>query len=658
MKRICLLSFILYLLPGLCRAQSLTWDDFVQMTMDDEQADREDWAEHMELLAQLHAHPLNINTATREDLEQLPMLDEEQIMDIHEYMFLHRGMRSLSELMAIRSIDARTRRLLGLFVYAGPWENERQDTVTLRHMLRNASHEVRTHVDIPLYYRAGYMKPASDGGYVGQPVAARLQYRMQDDRHLSVGLKADKDGGEPFRGNSGFDFYSGYVMLKDIKRLKAMVVGDYRLGFGQGLVMNKGYSFGKAYNARTLGGIRAHTGMDEVNYLRGAAATVAVKNINISSWLSHRQMDATLDNEGRIKTLQSNALHRTATELQRKNNVSATMAGASVQWAGKQPISLGATGYVQHFSHTLAPGTQLYRAFYPQGQTFGAIGVNYAYRLSWLMFQGETAYSPNRHGWATINSLTYKPRATTVLTATQRYYDRRYYSFHASALSDNGAVQNESGITLRIDAEPWRGFTLNSYVDFFYNPWPRYGMTHSSAGAEWMMLASYTFRKRHTLSARYQWKTKERYDQRQWHNRVRLKYSLQVNPMLRLQTLGNIHFINGECGVALSQSMRLQSRDKRWSQQTQFTWFHTPSYDSRVYVSEPMLQNTFFSTALMYHGLRLAATASVNLWQNRLRIEARYAVMRMLDHDTQSTGLQEIRSPWRNDISVQLRLKI
>ncbi len=251
MKRICLLSFILYLLPGLCRAQSLTWDDFVQMTMDDEQADREDWAEHMELLAQLHAHPLNINTATREDLEQLPMLDEEQIMDIHEYMFLHRGMRSLSELMAIRSIDARTRRLLGLFVYAGPWENERQDTVTLRHMLRNASHEVRTRVDIPLYYRAGYMKPASDGGYAGQPVAARLQYRMQDDRHLSVGLKADKDGGEPFRGNGGFDFYSGYIMLKDIKRLKALVVGDYRLGFGQGLVMNKGYSFGKAYNART-----------------------------------------------------------------------------------------------------------------------------------------------------------------------------------------------------------------------------------------------------------------------------------------------------------------------------------------------------------------------------------------------------------------------
>ncbi len=71
MKALCL-SIVLSLCALSLQAQSLTWDDFVQMTMDDEQADREDWAEHMELLAQLHAHPLNINTATREDLEQLP----------------------------------------------------------------------------------------------------------------------------------------------------------------------------------------------------------------------------------------------------------------------------------------------------------------------------------------------------------------------------------------------------------------------------------------------------------------------------------------------------------------------------------------------------------------------------------------------------------
>ncbi len=657
MKAVCLL-IILSLCPFCLHAQSLNWEDFVQMAMDDEQADREDWAEHMEYLAQIHDNPLNINTATYDDLAQLPMLNEEQIMEIHTYIFLHHGMRSLSELMAIPSIDARTRHILSLFLYAGPWEKEWQDTVSLRHMLSKAKHEVRGRVDIPLYYRVGYMKPTNQGGYAGQPVATRTQYFMQGGRHLSAGVKADKDSGEPFRGNGGYDYYSGFVMLKDIKRLKALVVGDYRLGFGLGLVMNNGYSYGKAYNIKTMGGIRAHTGMDEVNYLRGAATTIALGNVSISSWLSHRKMDATMDDKEQIKTLLSNTLHRTAAELDRKNNVSAGMAGASVQWMGKQSIILGATGYVQRFSHILAPGTQPYRAFYPQGRIFGAMSVNYAYRLSWLTFQGETAYSTNYRGWATINSLTYKPRATTILTATQRYYDRRYHSFHASALSDNGTVQNESGLTLRLDAEPSYGLTLNTYIDIFRNPWPRYGMTHSSTGAEWMVLSSYTFKKRHTLSARYQWKSKERYDQRQWHNRIRLKYTLQANPMLRLQTLANAHFVNGECGMALSQGMRVQSRDKRWIQQTQLTWFNTPSYESRVYVSEPMLQSTFWSTALMYHGIRLAATAAVNLWQGRLRIEARYAVMRMLNRDTQGSGLQEILTPWRNDVSVQVRLKI
>ena len=64
---------LLLLVPGLgLQAQTLSWDDFVALVQDDEQSEEQAWAAHLEDLALLHAAPLDINTATRDDLRRLP----------------------------------------------------------------------------------------------------------------------------------------------------------------------------------------------------------------------------------------------------------------------------------------------------------------------------------------------------------------------------------------------------------------------------------------------------------------------------------------------------------------------------------------------------------------------------------------------------------
>lgn len=145
---------------GQARGQStMTWQDFVEEVSDDEYAEQQGWTDHMEELAELAAHPLDINTATREQLNQIPFLSDEQIEEIHTYIFLHRGMRSLSELMAIPSVDSKTRRYLSLFLHADPSVFARRDTLTLKSLLREAHHEVSSRIDLPLYYRDGYSYP-------------------------------------------------------------------------------------------------------------------------------------------------------------------------------------------------------------------------------------------------------------------------------------------------------------------------------------------------------------------------------------------------------------------------------------------------------------------------------------------------------------------
>ena len=118
-------------------------------------------------------------------------------------------------------------------------------------------------MDIPLYYRKGYSYPPSAGGYNGNPLYHKIKYRMTSLKHVDLGMQAEKDQGEPFRGNKGWDSYGGYLMLRDIGCLRTVIAGDFRMGFGEGLVVNSGFSTGKSsLMSRPSQGFRAKRGTD------------------------------------------------------------------------------------------------------------------------------------------------------------------------------------------------------------------------------------------------------------------------------------------------------------------------------------------------------------------------------------------------------------
>lgn len=634
-----------------------TWQDFVDEVSDDEYAEQEGWTDMMEELAELAAHPMDINTATREQMQKLPFLSDEQIEDIHEYIFLHGGMRSLGELLAISSIDFRTRHFLSLFFTAKIWPSQKKDSINLKTLLHDARHEVSTRMDIPLYYRLGYSYTPQNGGYHGSALYNNIRYQLESRNRLSVGVAAEKDQGEPFRHNGGWDHYGAHLMVRNMGHLRTAVVGDYKMGFGEGLVVNTGFTTGKnSVMRRPSQGIRAKRGMDEIQYFRGAAATVGIGKMNLSAWLSHRRLDASTNDDGTVKTLQSSGLHRTTTELDQKHQVGSTTAGANLSWKNKH-FHAGTTGYYQHFRQALDPGTAIYRQIYPRGQHFGVVGVNYGYTHPWFSVTGETAYSTERGGWATLNRLSWKISSRYTLSGSYRFYSYRYYSFYASALSENSDVQNESGFTLRLDATPVDRLTLTAYADYFYNPWPRYTLTHSSQGQEVMLMAEYRLTHNDRLAVRYQMKRKERSDKMQLHNRLRLVYTRQQGTWWQLQSTLQMHALD-RSSMGWSASQRARFRKSNVQASALITYFHTPDYDTRLFQYEPLLTNMFRYPSLYGHGFRFAAAAQYALWQRRLFIEVLYGMTRYFDRQTQSSGMDEIRSPWKQDISVQLRLKI
>ena len=66
--------------------QEQRWEDCYEELMSTEGSEASDPMDY-ELLSRLASHPFNINTATKEDLEQLPFLNDQQIADIMEYVY-------------------------------------------------------------------------------------------------------------------------------------------------------------------------------------------------------------------------------------------------------------------------------------------------------------------------------------------------------------------------------------------------------------------------------------------------------------------------------------------------------------------------------------------------------------------------------------------
>lgn len=625
-------------------AQDDAWEDFAEdFALDEEVAENEDWQDYLLELKELHEHPLNINTATYEQLSQLPFLTDEQIEDIHAYIYVHGEMKTLGELMLLPRLDGETRRRLRFFVYAGEAPKPKKG------FFGRIRQEFNTRLDIPLYYRRGYMV---DNGYRDDALYHRMRYTLKSN-HLQAGLRIEKDSGERF-----YDSHGGYVLLKDVGRLHRLVVGDYRAGFGEGLVMGGGsWNIKSNPTMRAQTGLRPMTGMSESGFLRGAAATLdAGRGWSVSAFASYQSVDATLTGQGDVKTFVTTGYHRTGAEKEKKHNTQSATAGANVDWHHGS-LYVGATGYYQSFSRTLSPGDEAYRRIYPSGSHFGAMGVHYGYRWRDLVMAGETATNADRWGIATLNRLTYILSAQHRFTVVQRYYSSDYYSFHAAAMGESSRVQNENGVLVHWRGEPWGGWHFVAYADFFYHRWPTYGMTHSNQGQEVMGQATYTPDGRHEFMASYRWKNKETYDNPDPHHRAKAQWTFTPNVRWKVRASTVLHCSTSGAGVgvqALAQ-YALPHPALQWS--ATLAYAHTPDYQTRVYFYEPSLYQTISNASLYGHCVHGALTARWTTCRDHLVIEGRYTMLRFFDRTEQSSAMQTIYSPWKNDLQVQVRVK-
>ena len=659
-----LIGLLMLLLSTTAYAQQpqQTWQQVWQETMTPEDDDDETASEeHYLLLQDLADHPLDLNRATRDELEQLPFLSQQQVMDFIEYRNHYGPLRSMGELRMVPSMDYQQILLLPYFTYAG----EVADTAyfpKLKTIAQYGRHELTASVRLPFYERKG-----DRNGYLGYRYPHWMRYEFSYGNYVRFGLSGSQDAGEPFfsGGNPwGYDAYTYYFQLQRLGRLENLIVGKYKLSRGMGLVLGSSFSLGKLAvlqnMGRSSGSLRPHASRSAADYYQGIAATVSLsRKLHLTAFASYRPLDATLNSDGTAATLLYNGYHRTPKEMEKKDNTHQSDAGADITFR-HQGLHIGATAVYTHLDRPLSPNTKtLYRRYQATGSNFLNASLHYGYLHHRLAFNGETAID-NNGAVATIQSLSYQSGGTWSLMAIQRFYSYRYNSLHGHAFSEGGHTQNESGLYLGGTWKPLARLQFNGYADFAYFPWARYRVSQSSTAQDYLAEAIYTPLPHWTLKGRYRLHLRQLDNpsktslRRHNEHRARITLSYAHGEWSSALQADGVRAANNNIEHGWMVSETVGWRHAWWQLTLMAAYFNTDSYDSRIYAYERQLPHQFAFPMYYGRGERLSLVARAHIGR-ALQIDAKLGTTHYHDRSTIGSGLQEINSSTMTDLALQAR---
>ena len=650
-------------------AQTRPWEAYLNEVMTQEDMASASWEQTYDLLCDLEEHPMDINQVTREQLEELPFLSAQQIEGIVEYLWRYGRMESLSELAMVRALDYTQRRLLSFFVYVG--EEKPAPLPTLKDIARYGQNELMAYARVPFYNRKG-----DTDGYLGPKYRHWLHYQFTYGDQVKLGFVGSQDAGEPFFANRnkwGYDYYSFYLQLRNFRRLESLVLGNYRVSMGMGLVMNNSFSLGKMAMLQNLGRssytLRAHSSRS-VGSLFGAAATIDMgRHLKLTAFVSRSPADATLNKDGTVSSILDTDYHRTETEMNKKHNLHPFKTGGCLRY-NAHGFHLGMNALYTYLDRTLNPNTStLYRQHYPQGTDFLNLSLDYGYASPKVALSGETATDKKGH-LATINTASLRVSDVLSLMVLQRFYSYAYSSLDAQSYSDGGRVQNESGIYLGLTWQPSLALRLSAYSDYAYFAWAKYQVSQSSYS--WDNLLQATWQKqRWTLTGRYRLRLRQKDGEMiskneeggsrkektlvdRWEHRGRLSadYAIATGLGGRMQIDGG--WTTDEWGGMVSATL---AYTRRWLRLNGgFGYFHTDSYNSRVYLYELGPLYTYSSQMFYGEGIRYWLMARANIGK-RLTLTAKIGISDYFDRTTIGSSYQQVDASSLSDLDLQLRWK-
>ncbi len=588
------------------------WDDDTGNTLiEDLAGDVESEDQDLQLLDRLtwlQDHPYDLNTVGRNELESIPGITPEEAGAVLRYRNLVRLFSSVGQLIALGEegevIFSKLRRFVIVRAEKGAPAGPDKRLI-----------EITSRVQRDLRPGRGYR----DGSFTGSSAALQSRMLLHAGDQAHAGLLVDKDAGEAW----SYGFRSGYAEWVNASPDFHLVLGDYTVEAAQGLVLWRSSALGMESGMVTAvrkssAGLQPHRSANESGFFRGGALAASLpEGFRLTALYSSRAIAATVPDGDTITGAYTSGLFRTASEQGKFNAVRERTFGLRLEWERGDLFSLGGTVCDVVLSKPYGGADP----FSFSGDRCSVAGIDAMIRGGEVSLFGEAAVSRGG-GHAAVGGALIEVGLRTKVALLLRDYGADFYNFHALGFGSGTDTRNEKGFSIGAETRPVSRLNIYLGMDFFRHPMPTHGSPFPSDGAEMILQADADVTGRVSISSRLSVRTSETTEtghdglgrevrlqceraQERWRT------SLIVEPSRSLRLRGRVEvtrvrYLSGggsELGYLLYEDVRY-AYPSGLSIEGRLVFFHTGSFDSRVYEYENDLRGVFSNPSLFGKGRR------------------------------------------------------
>lgn len=637
-------------------------------------------------ISPFYQNPINLNVASREQLEKLQFLSDVQIQNLIDYRLKYGNLLTIYELKFIDLYDDAT--ILNLIPFVKV-EQVQNDSISIQNILQRHRSELILRTQWVVEKQQGYsnisdslLQKSPNSRYTGNNKKLYAKYKFQTSKHLKFGFVAEKDAGEQFFGvneKTGFDYYSAYIQLNNVNKFKTLIVGDYDVEFGQGLVCAGGLSLIKSSNVlmikKQAKGIKSYSSTDENRFFRGIAATIPYKNIDISLFYSYHRVDAnaevtdTLIDDEYITALSTTGLHSIPSEIDNKDAVKQHVAGGNIT-AKFDFFKIGATVISSKYNKDFEQNTSPYQLYNTDKQHNTNFSFDYQAFLHGVSIFGEIAMQPNGNK-ALMSGFAYSLSSRMAISVLARNYEKEFKTVFGKSFSENTLPENEKGIFFGAQITPFKYAKINAYIDRYVFPWLKFQTNSPSAGYDYLLEFDYRVNRKLNFYIRYKNKLKVENTSdvntavkftvpvEKQSFRFNLKYNIssQINIQNRIEyVIYKKDAEPQETGLLMFQDVNYDFQKVPLQCHFRFAIFDTDSYKSAIWAYENDILYAFCVPVFYSKGIRTSATFCYSFSKN-VDFWFKFGQTYYSDKQYIGDGLSRIDGKTKSEVKMEIIVK-
>ncbi|KXX68239.1 hypothetical protein [Flammeovirga sp. SJP92] len=615
-----------------------------------------------------HRNPRNLNKLKTWELQTLFGLTYEEISSFKAYKKSFGAFVSTNELKRVEGWNDDLVQLVKSCTYVS---NFNEEGLSRKEQLKVPD----LHYSLTNF---GFSTPASKGflqnHYLGAPAYFQQKLLWSKRNNYSFGLTIQQDKGEvwdwnPSKSHFGFDFTSAHINVQNDGFIRQLLIGDYQMIGGQGLVFGGGYFLGKGGDpilniTRAVSEARPYTSVTESGFFRGGlVALQPLNNVKLTLVGSYKKLDAYASDTTRVV---SNGLHRTATEIEKRSQIALMSVGGRVDSHFKA-LNIGCNFLRNQYSNYIDLGSRKDSLSVFEGKYSSNLSLDFNYYWRNISFFSEVARS-SFGGTAFIFSTYVSLKKGLDLVFSYRGYDHNYLSLFGNSLSESTNTTNEEGFYIGLKWKKGKKFLVEGYLDLYSFPFPTYRNDVGVEGIEFRSRSKLKVNSNTSLFLNISMFDRGKYiTQEDYFKSVLIQETSQKATFgalieehrITLKPVVQVHLYQGleeSFGYLLAQDVSAQLFDNL-KIDTRVAYFSTDDYNSRLYSYEKNLQYVFSFPPYYGRGWKNYVLLKYKL-SKRFRLTGRWSYTFYQDREEIGSGWDEIDGNSKHDFTFQLKVSL